>query len=167
MIEDLVVNLEQQAARDPARDFAISVAKTFGAHVAGVAFAFVSDFPGYIAPQLQPDMLALQRKGGSGRYSAPGRCRKRWHWTPSNGQVVSGARLILSNVRYSGRITHEIDPALDRHEVDDGAVLCRERLDVSSAVLVRFSERVLCALGREQDARLGKGDAAPLVRWQC
>ena len=58
MIKDLVVNLEQQAARDPARDFAISVAKTFGAHVAGVAFAFISDFPGYIAPQLQPDMLA-------------------------------------------------------------------------------------------------------------
>ena len=58
MIKDLVVNLEQQAGRDPARDFAISIAETFGAHVAGVAFAFVSDFPGYIAPQLQPDVLA-------------------------------------------------------------------------------------------------------------
>ena len=58
MIKDLVVNLEQQAGRDPARDFAISIAETFGAHVAGVAFAFVPDFPGYIAPQLQPDMLA-------------------------------------------------------------------------------------------------------------
>jgi Glyoxalase/Bleomycin resistance protein/Dioxygenase superfamily len=63
-------------------------------------------------------------------------------------------------------VAYEIDPALDRHEVDDGPVLHRERLDVSSAVLVRFSERVLCALGREQDARLGKRDPSPLVRWQ-
>ena len=64
-------------------------------------------------------------------------------------------------------IAYEIDPALDRHEVDNGAVLRRERFNVSSAVPVRFSERVLCALGREQDARLGKRDPSPLVRWQC
>src|SRR5215468_4963701 len=51
---------------------------------------------------------------------------------------------------------YEIDPALNWHEVDDGPLLRRERLDVPSAVLVRFSERVLRALSREQDARLGK-----------
>ena len=62
---------------------------------------------------------------------------------------------------------YEIDPALEGHEVDDGPVLRRERRDVSSAVLVRFSERVLCALGRKQDACLGKRDPASLVRWQC
>src|SRR3974390_2369844 len=62
---------------------------------------------------------------------------------------------------------YEIDPALDRHEVDDRPVLRRERLDVSSAVPVRFSKRVLRDLGREQDARLGKRDPSPLVRWQC
>jgi nucleotide-binding universal stress UspA family protein len=58
MIKDVVVNLQQQAASDPARDFAISVAKTFGAHIAGVSFAFVPDFPGYISPQLRPEMFA-------------------------------------------------------------------------------------------------------------
>src|SRR5215475_7295943 len=76
-------------------------------------------------------------------------------------------KLILNNGRHSGRIAYEIDPALDRHEVDNGAVLRRERFNVSSAVPVRFSERVLCVLGREQAARLGKRDPAPLVRWQC
>src|SRR6516165_9658426 len=80
--------------------------------------------------------------------------------------AVSRARLTLSNVRPSGQIAHEIDPALDRHEVDDGLVLRSERFYVSSAVLVRFAERVLCALGREQDARLGKHDPSPLLRWQ-
>ena len=75
--------------------------------------------------------------------------------------------LPLSNARYSGRIAYKIDPPLDWHEVNDGPVLRRERLDVFSAVPVRFSERVLRALGREQDARLGKRDPSPLVRWQC
>jgi hypothetical protein len=81
--------------------------------------------------------------------------------------AVSRARLTLSNVRPSGQIAHEIDPALGRHEVDDGLVLRPERFDVSSALLVRFSERVLCALGREQDARFGKRDSSPQVPWQC
>jgi len=76
-------------------------------------------------------------------------------------------KLILNDGRHSGRIAYEIDPALDRHEVDNGAVLRRERSNVSSAVPVRFSERVLCVLGREQAARLGKRDPAPFVRWQC
>ena len=58
MIKDVVVNLQQRAAGDPARDFAISVARTFGAHLVGVSFAFVPDFPGYISPQLRPDMFA-------------------------------------------------------------------------------------------------------------
>src|SRR5262249_21774089 len=61
---------------------------------------------------------------------------------------------------------YEIDPALDRHEIDEGPVLCRERLDVSSAVPFRFSERVLRPLRRQQDARLGKRDPSPLPRWQ-
>jgi hypothetical protein len=35
MIKDIIVNLEQQVSRDPARDFAITVAETFDAHIAG------------------------------------------------------------------------------------------------------------------------------------
>jgi hypothetical protein len=54
-------------------------------------------------------------------------------------------------------VFHEINPPLDWHEVDGGSVLRRERLDVFSAVIVRFSERILFALGREQDACLGEG----------
>ena len=65
------------------------------------------------------------------------------------------------------RVAYEIDPLLDRHEIDDGVVLRGERLDVSFAVLIRLPEGVLCSLGREQDACLGKCDPSPLVRWQC
>jgi hypothetical protein len=37
MIKDIIVNLEHRTARGPARDFAITIAETCDAHVAGVA----------------------------------------------------------------------------------------------------------------------------------
>jgi hypothetical protein len=40
VIKDLVVNLTLEAARDPAADFAVSIAAAFQAHIAAVAFAF-------------------------------------------------------------------------------------------------------------------------------
>ena len=58
MIKDVVVNLEHRIGRDPARDFAISVAETFDTHVAGVAFAYTPDFPGYAMLQIPPDIVA-------------------------------------------------------------------------------------------------------------
>jgi nucleotide-binding universal stress UspA family protein len=58
MIKDIIANLERRIGRDPARDFAISVAETFDAHVAGVAFTYTPDFPGYGMLQIPPDILA-------------------------------------------------------------------------------------------------------------
>ena len=68
---------------------------------------------------------------------------------------IGGVTLLSSSARRSDgqacRTSHrskacEIDPPLHRHEVDDGLVLRRERLDVSSAVLVRFYERYYAPL---------------------
>jgi nucleotide-binding universal stress UspA family protein len=58
MIKDIIVNLEHKIARDPARDFAVTVAETFDAHIAGVAFAYAPDFPGYAMLQIPPDIVA-------------------------------------------------------------------------------------------------------------
>lgn len=59
MIKDIIINLEHQIARDPARDFAIAVAETFDTHVAGVAFAYIPEFPGYVMLEKSPrDMMA-------------------------------------------------------------------------------------------------------------
>ncbi|MDB5608179.1 MAG: Universal stress protein family protein [Bradyrhizobium sp.] len=58
MIKDIIVNLEHRIARDPARDFAISIAETFDAHVAGVAFSYALEFPGYVMLEIPPDILA-------------------------------------------------------------------------------------------------------------
>jgi hypothetical protein len=40
MIKDVVVNLSVGANRDPACDYAISVARSFNAHLTGIAFAY-------------------------------------------------------------------------------------------------------------------------------
>jgi nucleotide-binding universal stress UspA family protein len=58
MIKDIVVNLAHDASRDLARDFAITVAEAFDAHIAGVAFAYVPEFPGYVMVEIPPDVAA-------------------------------------------------------------------------------------------------------------
>src|SRR6266550_8455635 len=58
MIKDIIVHLGHRIARDPARDFAITVAETFDAHVAGVAFACTPDLPGYMMLEIPSDLLA-------------------------------------------------------------------------------------------------------------
>ena len=58
MIKDIIVHLEHQAARDPARDFAVTIAETFDAHLAAVAFAYAPDFPGYVMLEIPPDIVA-------------------------------------------------------------------------------------------------------------
>ena len=58
MIKDIIINLEHQVVRDPARDFAISIAEICDTHLAGVAFAYTPEFPGYVVLELPPDIVA-------------------------------------------------------------------------------------------------------------
>jgi hypothetical protein len=58
MIKDIIVHLEHQAARDPAHDFAVTIAETFDAHLAAVAFAYAPDFPGYVMLEIPADIVA-------------------------------------------------------------------------------------------------------------
>jgi nucleotide-binding universal stress UspA family protein len=59
MIKDIVVNLEHDVSRDRAREFAITVAEAFDAHIAGVAFAYAPDFPGYVMLEIPPNIVAI------------------------------------------------------------------------------------------------------------
>jgi nucleotide-binding universal stress UspA family protein len=58
MIKDIVVNLEHDVSRDRARDFAITVAEAFDAHIAGVAFAYAPEFPGSMTLEIPPNIVA-------------------------------------------------------------------------------------------------------------
>src|SRR5258706_369127 len=62
MIKDIVVNLTVGAARDPAADYAISMAKTFNAHLAGVAFAYEPVLPAIVGVGIPDTVIEEQHE---------------------------------------------------------------------------------------------------------
>jgi len=60
MIKDIVVNLGL-GERDPAGEFAVSLAEKFEAHVLGVAFAYEPIIPGSVMGGIPPDFIEAQR----------------------------------------------------------------------------------------------------------
>ena len=61
MIKDIVVNLGL-GERDPAGDFAISVADAFEAHLLGVAFSYDPIIPGTVMGGIPPEFIESQRR---------------------------------------------------------------------------------------------------------
>jgi nucleotide-binding universal stress UspA family protein len=61
MIKDLVVNLAPSAERDPAAEFALSLANTFAAHAAGIAFQYDPIMPTALMDDVPPDVIDTQR----------------------------------------------------------------------------------------------------------
>src|SRR5664280_513376 len=61
MIKDIVVNLGL-GERDPAGDFAISVADAFEAHLLGVAFIYDPIIPGTVMGGIPPEFIESQRR---------------------------------------------------------------------------------------------------------
>lgn len=61
MIKDILVNLETNSARDAARDYAISVAGLFKAHLTGVALAYEPVNPGTIFNGVAASIIAQHR----------------------------------------------------------------------------------------------------------
>jgi nucleotide-binding universal stress UspA family protein len=65
MIKDIVVNLSGKDPQDFAADYAISVAKTFGAHLAGIAFLYEPVIPDGTLGGVPVDLIELQREENS------------------------------------------------------------------------------------------------------
>jgi nucleotide-binding universal stress UspA family protein len=65
VLKDIVVNLSGRADRDFAADYAISVAKTFGAHVAGTSFLYEPVIPDGSLGGIPVDLIELQREENS------------------------------------------------------------------------------------------------------
>jgi nucleotide-binding universal stress UspA family protein len=60
MIKDIIVNLGL-GAKDPAGEFAISVADAFGAHVLGMAYSYDPIIPGMVMGGIPPEFIDSQR----------------------------------------------------------------------------------------------------------
>ena len=57
MIKDLIVNLAIGTGRDPARDYALTIAEAFDAHIVGMAFAYEHALPGYVLGELPAELV--------------------------------------------------------------------------------------------------------------
>jgi nucleotide-binding universal stress UspA family protein len=65
VIKDIVVNLSGRAAQDFAADYAASLAATFGAHLAGIAFVYEPVIPDGTLGGIPADLIELQREENS------------------------------------------------------------------------------------------------------
>ena len=62
MVKDVVVNLTGGHPQDFAADFAISLATSFSAHIAGVAFIYEPIIPGDMLGGIPTDLIEVQRE---------------------------------------------------------------------------------------------------------
>src|SRR5262249_28743943 len=62
MLKDIIVNLTVDAAHDVAADYAISVARTFQAHLTSIGFAFEPVIPGSVMGSMAVELIETQRK---------------------------------------------------------------------------------------------------------
>jgi nucleotide-binding universal stress UspA family protein len=65
MVKDVVVNLSGREPQDFAADYALSLAKTFGAQVTGIAFLFEPIIPDTMFGGIPPDLIEMQREENS------------------------------------------------------------------------------------------------------
>ncbi len=61
MIKDLVVNLSLGVTRDPAAEYAISIAEAFDAHICGVAFVYDPIVPPSVMGGIPSEIIDVQR----------------------------------------------------------------------------------------------------------
>jgi nucleotide-binding universal stress UspA family protein len=94
MIKDILLHLEHDPAQDAGRDYAISVAETFAAHLAGVAFGSYASLPSVTLPGFPPDVLAdiLAREEEAARDAI-----RRFEEAARRSSLSASSRLILQN----------------------------------------------------------------------
>ncbi len=112
MIKDLIVNLGL-GDRDPAGDYAISIASAFDAHVLGVGLAYEPVIPGSVMGGIPPEFLETQRAESEKSARA---AMARFEEAAKRAGVSYETRLMSSSVSGAadqvGRLTRRFDLAV-------------------------------------------------------
>jgi nucleotide-binding universal stress UspA family protein len=95
MIKDLVVNLALAAERDPAAEFALSVASAFAAHAVGIAFQYDPIMPIALMDDVPPDVIDTQRAENQRAANA---ASSRFDGAARAASVLSETRIIESTM---------------------------------------------------------------------
>ena len=132
MIKDIVVNLGL-GEHDPAGDFAISVAKTFEAHVLGVAFVYDPVIPGSVMGGIPPEFIESQRANrrrrratrspaSSRRPSAPASPTKPAASTPASPAPPTGSAAWRGASTWPSSASPSAKKAAPAEVVDEGVL---------------------------------------------
>ena len=176
MIKDIIVKLEHSASRDAAADYAISIAETFDAHVAGHAFTCDPVLPSYVVAQV-PDDLAVQIKTkrqeaaqvAIDRFEAAAKARLRSteHWL--HDVTETDAPAVFSTVarRFDLCVIMQSDP--DR--VDNDSIIAASLFDSGRPInIVPYIQRdgmrldcVVCCWDGSRPAARAFNDALPFL----
>jgi nucleotide-binding universal stress UspA family protein len=95
MVKDLVVSLALAAERDPAAEYALSVASTFAAYVAGIAFQYDPIMPLALMDDFPPDVIDGQRAENQRAANA---ATSRFDGAARAASILSETRIVESSM---------------------------------------------------------------------
>jgi nucleotide-binding universal stress UspA family protein len=177
MIKDLVVNLALAAERDPAAEFALSVASTFAAHAVGIAFQYDPIMPIALMDDVPPDVIDTQRAENERAANA---ATSRFDGAARAASVLSETRIIESTMagvatrfahiarRFDLSIVEQAKPEADGPE----ALIVEQALFGSGrpVLVVPYiqaapfkADRVMLCWDGSQTAAHAAGDAMPFL----
>lgn len=121
MIKDIVVNLALRS-RDPAGAFAVSIADTFGAHLAAIAFSYDPIIPATVMGTIPVSMIDGQRAEND---KAAAEAVKAFNETAQRTGISAEARVISASLAGGadqfGRIARRFDLAVTGQAEPDSA----------------------------------------------
>src|SRR5262249_32859185 len=94
MIKDIVVNLGL-GTRDPAGEYAISVAPAFEAHLLGIAISFEPIIPGTVMGGIPPEIIEGQRSESNKKAHA---AISRFEKAATRAGVSSDSRILSTSI---------------------------------------------------------------------
>lgn len=120
-MKDIIVKIEHDKQHDQALNFALSVAETFNAHIAGLAFGILGGLPNYsligIPGSVLADLLAESEKGARAAL-------ERFHALASRSKLSFSDHLILDAEFGLGEafasLARHYDLSIIRQSDDDG-----------------------------------------------
>jgi nucleotide-binding universal stress UspA family protein len=177
MIKDIVVNLSGRAPHDFASDYAISVASTFGARVAGIAFLYEPVIPDGTFGGVPVELIEAQReenskvaKGAVDRFEAAARKAAVAAETRTLDATFGGAATLFAQVarRFDLAVVGQAQREHGASEelMIEGALFESGRPLIVVPYIQRSGltlERVLVAWDGGRTAARAVGDAMPLL----
>lgn len=177
MLQDIIVNLTPSRQDDPAADYAISLATTFGAHLTGIAFALEPAIPASAMGGIAGDVIdravaesEQQARGAIARFEAAARKQG----VAAEKQMVTA--LVADAANRFGEIARHFDlsvvlqPEPDSDAPNDLFVESALFGSGRPVVVVPYIQkgrvkldRIVCCWDGSRTAARAIGDAAPLL----